>query len=281
MAFTDSLNAQLAIETEAADYAESLYQALLGSVNTAFDNSSREAVLEDLRALARLDLLDSQAAIERLGLEFSQLGADALNNDLRITRRQLDAAVSINGNVRDMASRVSRDSLDRITRAAASLFAEDASVEEVRKAIVGTSELNFRDGQLSQIRAANEATFKTAQKLAFETGQNIARQEDPEVIGYQWVSVLDSRTCIEESQLVSMADGSKKQIKDIVEGEKIITHLGNKRLVIASEKTGEMECFEVTFEDGRVLVCTEDHKVWTGSEWVAVIDLPRVQEQSN
>ena len=97
MAFTDSLNAQLAIETEAADYAESLYQALLGSVNTAFDNSSREAVLEDLRALARLDLLDSQAAIERLGLEFSQLGADALNNDLRITRRQLDAAVSING----------------------------------------------------------------------------------------------------------------------------------------------------------------------------------------
>ena len=96
---------------------------------------------------------------------------------------------------------------------------------------------------------------------------------DDGVQGYVWVSILDSRSCIAKNQLVDMADGTKKAIQDIVEGDEIISHLGNNRKVLFSEKTGTKKVIKVTFEDGREIIATPDHLIWTGKEWMRLDSL--------
>lgn len=137
-----------------------------------------------------------------------------------------------------------------------------------------TQELNKKNESLTKSQlatnvrtvifdAANEATYKSYAKL----------EKDGLIDYYEYVAVLDSRTCIAKGQKVNLSNGSYKNIEDIKPNDEIITHTNKKAKVKYSEKTGTKEVFKITLEDGRTLTATKDHKIWNGKKWVTVGEL--------
>jgi hypothetical protein len=91
--------------------------------------------------------------------------------------------------------------------------------------------------------------------------------------GVMLVATLDSRTCIGKNQIVNLYNGKTKKIQDIAYGDEVISHLGKKRKVLAAEKTGKKEVIRVVFSDGREIIATPDHKIWTGDQWKTLEEL--------
>ena len=89
-----------------------------------------------------------------------------------------------------------------------------------------------------------------------------------------WIDVEGTRYnfCFDGDTNITMGDWSQKPIKDIKVGDEIVGwELTNKRYlkkttVIAKgsfiEKTNKY-----TFESGRSIICTPDHKFWRGKQW--------------
>lgn len=68
--------------------------------------------------------------------------------------------------------------------------------------------------------------------------------------------------CLVPGSLVLMADGTYKEIENIIEGDKVRTLMGDKDI----EQTWEFDkpTYKVEFEDGSELVCSEDHRFFIG-----------------
>jgi len=87
--------------------------------------------------------------------------------------------------------------------------------------------------------------------------------------------------CFREDSLVTMSDGTQKPIKDIVVGEKVKTYDVDKGLfthsdvegVLVQDETDQLDWFELEFDNGQTLVCTEDHPVLTTDGWIKARDL--------
>ena len=78
--------------------------------------------------------------------------------------------------------------------------------------------------------------------------------------------------CLAPETNVVMSDGSVKQISEITVGEFVKTLDGNKEVIQTwSPETlvnGAPECFEIEFEDGNKIVCSETHKFLKDEKWV-------------
>nr|DAP27879.1 MAG TPA: Recombination and repair protein [Caudoviricetes sp.] len=78
--------------------------------------------------------------------------------------------------------------------------------------------------------------------------------------------------CLAPETNVVMADGSVKQISEIVVGEFVKTLDGNKEVIQTWNPetlvNGTPECLEIEFKDGNKIVCSETHKFLKGGEWV-------------
>lgn len=78
--------------------------------------------------------------------------------------------------------------------------------------------------------------------------------------------------CLVAGTQVRMSDGTTKSIEDIVvgdmvlsdEGPSIVTHAWNPETL----DEGEPECFEVEFEDGYRVICSDHHLFLVDGEWV-------------
>lgn len=83
--------------------------------------------------------------------------------------------------------------------------------------------------------------------------------------------------CVVAGTKIMMADGSFKAVEDIVVGEKVKTLEGDKEVTHTwnpyTLEVGEPECYEVEFEDGFKVVCSDKHKFLIDGEWVEAKDL--------
>ncbi len=84
--------------------------------------------------------------------------------------------------------------------------------------------------------------------------------------------------CLVEDTVIQMADGSLKPIQSITEGEFVKTLLGNKEVTnVWNPDTlieGTPECYEVEFEDGFKVICSDVHKFLdVNGYWVEAKDL--------
>lgn len=83
--------------------------------------------------------------------------------------------------------------------------------------------------------------------------------------------------CLEAGVEILMADGSYRKIEEVFEGELVQTQIGPKEVTaIWNPNTldeGEPECFEIEFEDGHKIVCSENHKFLTDAGWIQAKDL--------
>lgn len=83
--------------------------------------------------------------------------------------------------------------------------------------------------------------------------------------------------CIDGDALVSMADGTRKRMKDVRSGDLVVS-LNNASKVVPSVvkwhvASGVKPCFDVCSERGFVVTATEDHKVLTYHGWKKVGEL--------
>jgi len=79
--------------------------------------------------------------------------------------------------------------------------------------------------------------------------------------------VYDAIGCVDDSQTVKMADGSLKNITEIEVGDQVATISGPKN-VSALFEYDVKDYHELTFEDGKIVKCTPNHKfLLTSGEW--------------
>ena len=85
--------------------------------------------------------------------------------------------------------------------------------------------------------------------------------------------------CLEENEVVLMADGSRKAIRDICIGDTIttfnpITHISEPSKVIHHYvRDTDKKIFKITTVSGRSIIATEDHQFMTNNGWKEVKDI--------
>lgn len=88
--------------------------------------------------------------------------------------------------------------------------------------------------------------------------------------------------CLVQGTKITMYDGSLKEIQDIevndmvltLEGPKLVTHTWNPDTL----ENGTPECFQITFEDGYSVVCSENHPFLTTEGWVEAKNISEKHE---
>jgi len=84
--------------------------------------------------------------------------------------------------------------------------------------------------------------------------------------------------CLVKDNLILMADGSYKKIQDIIIGDFVQT-LENQQEVKETHKYENKELYEIEFEDGTIIKCSENHRFLIGDDyddensWVEAKDL--------
>ena len=157
-------------------------------------------------------------------------------------------------------------------------FLEGSTIPEITNAITAQMDLSKSGTTKSVLDRAR----RSAKQLAI-TGvnhyANTARiafvdKNDDILKGYRFLAVNDSRTCLLAGEEILMADGSKKAIELISEGEFVIGHSGNKRKVLGTLTTTEKQVLRVTLSTGKIVKCTRDHLWLTNNRgWVEAGDL--------
>jgi hypothetical protein len=104
------------------------------------------------------------------------------------------------------------------------------------------------------------------------------------VPGEEVVATEKLHGCLKADTKVTLVNGEQVAISDLKEGDLVLSY---------NEDTGEFEPDRVdavisadlpkdwvrlTFDDGRVLECTEDHKILTQRGWVPAKDLDEFDE---
>jgi RecA/RadA recombinase len=83
--------------------------------------------------------------------------------------------------------------------------------------------------------------------------------------------------CLVEGTKIKLADGTFKNVEDFLVGDLVKTLDGDKEVTYTwnpeTLDDGEPECFEVEFEDGFKVVCSDKHKFLIDNEWVEAKDL--------
>ena len=83
--------------------------------------------------------------------------------------------------------------------------------------------------------------------------------------------------CVVAGTKIIMADGTIKNIEDVLVGEMVKTKDGDNKVthtwnpVTLAE--GTAECLEIEFDDSTIITCTKKHKFWMNNEWVEAQNL--------
>jgi DNA polymerase III alpha subunit len=83
-------------------------------------------------------------------------------------------------------------------------------------------------------------------------------QLDPIPYNLLWSRFLGRHRCLDEETYVISEEG-KKKIKDVVEGEKVLTHTGQYRKILDKAVTQHDMAIEIKF-NGRKIVCSPNHR---------------------
>jgi RecA/RadA recombinase len=83
--------------------------------------------------------------------------------------------------------------------------------------------------------------------------------------------------CFGKGTLISMSDGTTKPIEEILVGDTVQTLDGSREVSHTWDKDslliGEPDCYEVTFEDGLTVQCSDSHPFLVNGGWIEARDL--------
>jgi len=85
--------------------------------------------------------------------------------------------------------------------------------------------------------------------------------------------------CVEAGTKIIMADGTLRNIEDVLVGDTVKTKDGDKPVTSVWNPdtliNGTPECYEIEFEDGYKVVCSDKHKFLVGENWIEAKDLEK------
>lgn len=88
--------------------------------------------------------------------------------------------------------------------------------------------------------------------------------------------------CLEAGTRIMMSDGAVKEIESVVPGDMVKTLDGDKEVTHSwnpeTLTEGTPECYEIEFEDGHKVVCSDKHRFLVNGEWVEAKDLVEGQD---
>lgn len=83
--------------------------------------------------------------------------------------------------------------------------------------------------------------------------------------------------CLSEGTKIQLADGSYKAVEDFIVGDVVKTLDGDKEVTHTwnpeNLDNGEPECYEVEFDDGYKVICSQTHKFLIDGNWIQAKDL--------
>jgi hypothetical protein len=83
--------------------------------------------------------------------------------------------------------------------------------------------------------------------------------------------------CLAEGTKILMADDSLKSIEHIMPGDTVKTLFGPKEVTHSWNPDtlvdGEPECFEIEFDDGHKIICSENHMFLVNDMWIKAKDI--------
>jgi RecA/RadA recombinase len=89
--------------------------------------------------------------------------------------------------------------------------------------------------------------------------------------------------CVVENTLIQTTTGLKA-VQDFIVGDTVMTLAGEKKVTnVWTPDTldeGEPECFEIEFEDGHTVTCSENHKFLVDGQWIEAKNLTIEQDVS-
>lgn len=173
--------------------------------------------------------------------------------------------------VSDMLSDIAPAQRERIYATIRQGIAAGQSNGEIIRALRGTPALKYRDGLMQAAKRDVERLVRTARNHV----SNIAYEDAYRALGVThvvWVATLEGRTCLAAGERVDTPDGPKP-IEQIATGEYVIGGSGVKRKVTATMTNKTKRLCRVKLSNGKTVVCTPDHLVWTGAEWIEIGEL--------
>lgn len=81
--------------------------------------------------------------------------------------------------------------------------------------------------------------------------------------------------CLEGDTYIKINENDSKKIKDLRVGELVLTKAGYKEIeyVHTPKELGMKPCYKITFEDGSIVRCSEEHKFLIDGNWVEAKNL--------
>lgn len=191
MPISEIVSTQRAVETEADQIQQDTLENLIKVVETAFAGwATAAAIHKHLVELANLELLTTSSLIHSMAVEFGELNA---KDKARLTT-QINNMVGPLGSIKESTKNMRIQGVNLISREFRRLSSQNLLGKDIQQALIGTRQAKFQDGLLSTIARSAGVNARTASKIGVEVGREQARQADPDIIGYQWVSTLDGRT---------------------------------------------------------------------------------------
>ena len=90
--------------------------------------------------------------------------------------------------------------------------------------------------------------------------------------------------CVDATTPIVVSDGTSCPIQDLCVGQRVIswneeTEKFEQQEIEAVINNGARDCVELTFDNGKTLVCTPDHKLLTRNRgWVEALELTQDDE---
>ena len=120
-------------------------------------------------------------------------------------------------------------------------------------------------GEVIDLHVSNSHTYNVEGKGVHNSGAGSLinyllgiTQVDPIPYNLLWARFLGRHRCLDEDTYV-ISESGKKKIKDVVEGEKVLTHTGQYRKILDKAVTQHDMAIEIKF-NGRKIVCSPNHR---------------------
>ncbi|MCO6427261.1 hypothetical protein [Nitrosomonas communis] len=224
---------------------------------------------------------DSMIEAAKYESEFEKKALDrvVINHEFVLpTETQISAAVFArplsveginNGALLDQFFRGLPDStIKRVEGAIRLGFAQGQTTQQVIQRIRGTAKARYTDGLMALSKRDAELITRTALQHVSSQARFATWDRNRDIIkGVKIVATLDSRTCLVKGSLINTPSG-ERPIESIRKGDFVIGGSGIIRRVMADTKAKSKRLCKLKLSNGKVIICTDDHLIWTNRGWV-------------
>lgn len=285
----DDLVKSLMLDEEMTDLTLAEFNKVLTSVKTGVAASLTSYTVAVGASLTAIAIDTYQFETKSLNNAFEDVKLSTKIDDAKkakIARVVNNTPLSVTGSegktVTDLFSELANNESNKYINHIKLARYEGKTNQQIVQMIRGTRKNGYKDGLMEvTARQAKTIVRTTVQHAAMQGKAEFANDNADIIKGEKWLSTLDGRTsCLVAGTLIDTPTG-KKPIEQFVAGDLVMGGSGKVRTIAATLKSSSKRLCKVTLDNGEVVVCTADHKWWTGEEWVQAEHLKLYKSMPN